>query len=116
MSDIESTGSLTPAQKRSTVHLNPSEEQKKQWLSEWKTKVQGEIDAYTTAKDKVYKVYKKQKDMYDAWLSIKRKKMQKYDTIINGRKKVMLDINKEIVRLSGETESTGSLEQNQPQQ
>jgi hypothetical protein len=78
----------------------PTKEQKLQWLNEWKEKVQGEINDYTSERDKLYSVYKKQKEMYDGWLSTKMKKIKKYDVVMNNRKKVLLDIEKEISNLS----------------
>jgi len=74
----------------------PTPEQKLEWLIAWRTKVQGEIDDYNGEKDKLYAVYKKQKEMYDSWLSGRMKKIKKYDNLVMGRKKVLIDINKEI--------------------
>lgn len=84
---------------RSTVHLDPTDEQKIQWMEQWKANVTSEIDGYSSARADIYAIYKKQKDMYDSWLSGKLKKMKKYDMLINRRKKVLLDINKELDRL-----------------
>lgn len=97
--------------KWSKVHLQPSEEQNRQWTIEWKAKVQNEIDGYVAAREEIYKVYKTQKDMYDKWLSIKMKKMKKYDTVINQRKKVLIDINREIARLDGRLSSSTQQEE-----
>lgn len=80
----------------------PTKEQKIQWLNEWKVKVQKEIEDYTLEKDKLYAVYKKQKEMYDSWLSTKMKKIKKYDVVMNNRKKVLIDIEKEINKLTAE--------------
>lgn len=78
----------------------PTKEQKLKLLNEWKEKVQGEISDYTSERDKLYSVYKKQKEMYDGWLGTKMKKIKKYDVVMNNRKKVLLDIEKEISNLS----------------
>jgi len=78
----------------------PTSEQKLKWLNEWKEKVQQEISDYTAERDKVFAVYKKQKEMYDGWLNKKMKKIKKYDVVMNGRKKVLIDIEKEITNLS----------------
>jgi hypothetical protein len=78
----------------------PSAEQKLKWLNEWKEKVQQEISDYTSERDKIFAVYKKQKEMYDGWLNKKMKKIKKYDVVMNNRKKVLMDIDKEITNLS----------------
>lgn len=78
----------------------PTVEQKLKWLNEWKEKVQQEIGDYTAERDKLYAVYKKQKEMYDGWLGTKMKKIKKYDVVMNNRKKVLLDIEKEISNLN----------------
>jgi hypothetical protein len=78
----------------------PTIEQKLKWLNEWKEKVQQEISDYTAERDKVFAVYKKQKEMYDGWLNKKMKKIKKYDVVMNNRKKVLMDIDKEITNLS----------------
>lgn len=78
----------------------PTIEQKLKWLNEWKEKVQQEINDYTAERDKIFAVYKKQKEMYDSWLNKKMKKIKKYDVVMNGRKKVLIDIDKEISNLS----------------
>jgi hypothetical protein len=78
----------------------PTSEQKIKWLNEWKEKVQQEISDYTSERDKLYAVYKKQKEMYDGWLGTKMKKIKKYDIVMNNRKKVLLDIEKEISNLN----------------
>jgi len=93
----------------------PSVEQKAQWLKDWSVRVEKEIHDYTTEKDKLYTHYKKQKDMYDRWLGIKMKKIKKYDVVVNNRKKVLIDIRREINTLSGAPQDipsvvTGSME------
>lgn len=83
-----------------TTVEEPTIEQKLKWLNEWKEKVQLEINDYTLERDKIFAVYKKQKEMYDSWLNKKMKKIKKYDVVMNGRKKVLIDIEKEISKLS----------------
>jgi len=78
----------------------PTVEQKLKWLTEWKEKVQQEISDYTAERDKLYSAYKKQKEMYDGWLGTKMKKIKKYDVVMNNRKKVLLDIEKEMSNLN----------------
>jgi hypothetical protein len=77
----------------------PTLEQKKQWLVEWKVKVQEEMVGYNEERDKLFAVYKKQREMYDGWLSSKMKRIKKYDNVLNGRKKVLIDIEKELANL-----------------
>ena len=81
----------------------PTLEQKKQWLVEWKAKVQDEMSGYNEERDKLFAVYKKQKEMYDGWLSSKMKRIKKYDNVLNGRKKVLIDIEKELANLEKST-------------
>lgn len=68
-------------------------------MEEWRTKVTSEVDEYNSKKDKVYVVYKRQKEMYDKWLSCPMKKMKKLDKIITERKKVLIDVDREISKL-----------------
>jgi hypothetical protein len=85
-----------------TTHIpfeEPTLEQKKQWLNEWRIKVQDEMAGYNEERDKLFAVYKKQKEMYDSWLSSKMKRIKKYDNVLNGRKKVLIDIDKELANL-----------------
>jgi hypothetical protein len=79
---------------------DPTTEEKIVLLTAWSTKVETEIAGYTAERDKLYAAYKKQKDMYDHWLGIKMKKIKKYDVVLNERKKVHLDIKKELVKLA----------------
>jgi DNA-directed RNA polymerase specialized sigma54-like protein len=83
-----------------SVRIDPNEEitpQKKViLLTQWKEKVEAEIADYTTDRDKIMAAYKEQKDRFDKILSKKMKKIKKLDSVLNGRKKVLLDINKEI--------------------
>ena len=85
------------------VRIDPNEEiteeKKLILLNQWKNKVQGEVDDYASEKDKVYQAYKKQKEKFDKLLGIKLKKMKKFDGLINNRKKVLVDIIKEIDNL-----------------
>jgi hypothetical protein len=78
-------------------------------LNQWKNKVQGEIDDYTAEKNKLFDAYKKQKEKFDRLLAVKLKKTKKYDMVINSRKKVLVDIIKEIAILEPQkTEDSGS--------
>lgn len=85
------------------VRIDPNEEitdQKKViLLNQWKSKVQNEIDEYNSEKDKVYQEYKKQKEKFDKVLGVKLKKMKKIESFANSRKKVLVDIIKEIENL-----------------
>lgn len=82
------------------VRIDPNEEitleKKIILLNQWKEKVENEVASYTTEKDKIMVVYKKQKEKFDRLLAVKSKKMKKYDMVINSRKKVLTDIIKEI--------------------
>ncbi len=86
--------------------VEDSPEQMLEWMKVWKEKVEGEIALYESGKQKVYVVYKRQKDMYDKWLSGRLKKMKKFDGLINNRKKVLIDVNKEIAKLESATLGT----------
>jgi|APGre2960657444_1045066.scaffolds.fasta_scaffold197696_2 hypothetical protein len=89
-----------------TTHIpfeEPTIEQKKQWLIEWKVKVQAEMAGYNEERDKLFAVYKQQKEMYDGWLGSKMKRIKKYDNVLNGRKKVLIDIEKELGNLEKST-------------
>ena len=68
-------------------------------LEEWRNKVISDIADYNDKKDEIYKVYKRQKEMYDKWLSGPMGKMKKLDKIISGRKKVLMDVDKEISKI-----------------
>lgn len=82
------------------VRIDPNEEitesKKLILLNQWKDKVQGEVDQYNFEKDKIFQIYKKQKEKFDKILGVKLKKMKKFDGLINNRKKVLADIIKEI--------------------
>lgn len=86
------------------VRIDPNEEiteeKKLILLNQWKDKVQGEVDDYTSEKDKVYQAFKKQKEKFDKLLGVKLKKMKKFDGLISNRKKVLADIIKEISNLN----------------
>jgi hypothetical protein len=88
----------------SQVRIDPNEEitdaKKLILLNQWKDKVQGEVDDYTSEKNKIMDGYKKQKEKFDKLLAIKIKKMKKFDGLINNRKKVLVDIIKEIDNLN----------------
>ncbi len=87
----------------SSLLSNPDEEVSPEKLLElmeiWKKKIEEEITDHETKKAGIYAVYKKQKDMYDKWLSTPLGKMKKLDKIISGRKKVLIDIEKEIKKI-----------------
>lgn len=82
------------------IRIDPNEEiteaKKLILLNQWKDKVQNEVDDYTVEKNKIMDAYKKKKEKFDRLLGIKIKKMKKYDGLINNRKKVLIDIIKEI--------------------
>jgi len=88
------------------VRIDPNEEitleKKIILLNQWKEKVENEVSGYTTEKDKIMVVYKKQKEKFDRLLAVKSKKMKKYDIVINSRKKVLADIIKEIEIATGQ--------------
>lgn len=96
-----STENVIPEQQ--PLAINPNEEitqeQKIYLLNEWKKKVENEISDYNVEKDKIFQVYKKQKEKFDKILGVKIKKMKKYDTIINSRRKVLNEVIKEIENL-----------------
>ena len=89
----------------STILANPNDDVPPEKLLElmeiWKGKVQEEISDYEGKKGEVYVIYKRQKDMYDKWLSGPMGKMKKFDKLIAGRKKVLIDIDKEINKIKG---------------
>ena len=95
------SGSLPPVV--STILANPYDKVPPEKLLElleiWKTQVEGEIAGHEKRKDDVYVVYKRQKDLYDKWLSGPLGRMKKIDKTIAGRKKVLIDVNKEINKL-----------------
>lgn len=68
-------------------------------LQEWREKVTEDISDYNNKKDKVYVVYKRQKDLYDKWLTGPLTRMKKFDKVITERKKVLMDVDKEINKL-----------------
>jgi uncharacterized protein YfbU (UPF0304 family) len=90
----------------SQVRIDPNEEiteaKKLILLNQWKNKVQSEVDDYTAEKNKLFDAYKKQKEKFDRLLAVKLKKTKKYDMVINGRKKVLADIIKEIAILESQ--------------
>lgn len=87
-------------QQTQQIRIDPNEEitdeKKLILLNQWKDKVQGEVDEYNIEKEKIYQVYKKQKEKFDKILGVKLKKMKKIDGLANNRKKVLADIVKEI--------------------
>lgn len=87
----------------STILANPMDKVPPDKLVElleiWKLKVESEISDYEAKKASIHVVYKRQKDLYDKWLSGPIGKMKKLDKTINGRKKVLMEVNKEINKL-----------------
>ena len=90
----------------------PSLDQKLQWFKEWRVKVLKEIDEYTEEKDKLLTAYKKQKSMYDSWLAVKLKKIKKFDIFVTNRKKVLIDIDRELGTLSSTSQQISSTDSN----
>jgi hypothetical protein len=66
----------------------------------WKKKVETEISDYDERRGKIYDVYKRQKDLYDKWLTTPMKKIKKFDSLISSRKKVLIEVEKEINKLT----------------
>ena len=95
-----------------SVRIDPNEEitaaKKVILLNQWKEKVEKEIADYSTEREKIMVVYKKQKEQFDRLLGEKSKKMKKYDMVMNARKKVLTDIIKEIEIASNDTTGTVS--------
>jgi 23S rRNA A1618 N6-methylase RlmF len=58
--------------------------------------VEEELAEHQEKRDGIYKKYKAQKERYDAILSQPLKKMKRLDMFINTRKKVLLEVSKEI--------------------
>ena len=87
----------------STILANPMDKVPPEKLLElleiWKVKVESEIAEFEAKKAGVYATYKRQKDLYDKWLSGPMGKMKKLDKLAAGRKKVLIDVNKEINKL-----------------
>jgi len=109
----QARGEHTMSEDISQIRIDPNEEiteaKKLILLNQWKNKVQGEIDDYTAEKNKLFDAYKKQKEKFDRLLAVKLKKTKKYDMVINSRKKVLVDIIKEIAILEPQkTEDSGS--------
>lgn len=86
------------------VRIDPNEEitseKKLILLNQWKDKVQNEIDEYNAEKERLFQIYKKQKDRFDKILAVKLKKIKKIETFANGRKKVLSEVIKEIDTLT----------------
>ena len=82
------------------VRIDPNEEitddKKLILLNQWKDKVQGEVDEQNLEKEKIFQIYKKQKEKFDKILAVKLKKVKKIEGFANARKKVLVDIIKEI--------------------
>jgi cytidylate kinase len=95
-----STENVIQDEIKATPNDQITDEKKMYLLNEWKKKVEEEISDYNTEKDKIFQVYKKQKDKFDKILGVKLKKMKKYDAVINSRKKVLNEVIKEIENLT----------------
>jgi len=93
-----------------SVRVDPNEEitpnKKVILLTQWKEKVDAEIADNVAERDKVMGVYKRQKEKFDRLLGIKVKKMKRYDIFINNRKKVLVDIIKEIENATSDNTGT----------
>jgi hypothetical protein len=95
-----STENVIQDEIKATPNDQITDEKKIYLLNEWKKKVEEEISDYNTEKDKIFQVYKKQKDKFDKILGVKLKKMKKDDAVINSRKKVLNEVIKEIENLT----------------
>lgn len=88
----------------SQVRIDPNEEitdeKKLILLNQWKDKVQAEVDEYNSEKEKLFQVYKKQKEKFDKILNVKLKKIKKIEMFANSRKKVLAEVVKEIENLA----------------
>lgn len=94
--------------------VNPNEEitddKKVLLLNQWKLKVEDEINGYNVEREKIMDEYKRIKARMDKILGTRLKKIKKYDAVINGRKKVLSDILKEISTISNKSDSVASIE------
>ena len=95
-----STENVIQDEIKATPNDQITDEKKMYLLNEWKKKVEEEISDYNIEKDKIFQVYKKQKDKFAKILGVKLKKMKKYDAVINSRKKVLNEVIKEIENLT----------------
>lgn len=97
--------------------VNPNEEitdeKKVLLLNQWKLKVEEEINGYNVEREKIMDEYKRIKARMDKILGTRLKKIKKYDAVINGRKKVLSDILKEISIASNNTGSDIVIETSQ---
>lgn len=86
------------------VKIDPNEELtgEKQLIlmNQWKQKVEQELADYSAAKEVIATDFKRQKERFDKILSVKIKKMKKYDNVMNSRKKVLNEIVAEIAKLT----------------
>jgi|688.fasta_scaffold1977732_1 hypothetical protein len=89
------------------IRIDPNEEltAEKQLilLNQWKQKVEQELVDYGVARATIAQEFKVQKDRFDKILSVKVKKMKKYDTVMNSRKRVLVDIVSEIGKITPPT-------------
>jgi len=65
-------------------------------LRQWKNKVQNELDVYIIEKNKIVAEYQRIKGNMDKILGKRMRRMKKYDVLMTSRKKVLIDIVKEI--------------------
>lgn len=97
--------------------VNPNEEitdeKKVLLLNQWKLKVEDEINGYSVEREKIMDEYKRIKARMDKILGTRLKKIKKYDSVINGRKKVLADILKEISTASNKPDAVVSIETEQ---
>jgi hypothetical protein len=82
------------------VRIDPNEEitleKKIILLTQWKEKVDGEIAECTAEKDKIMTAYRAQKEKFDKLLAVKLRRVKKIDAVLSNRKKVLMEIVKEI--------------------
>ena len=98
---------VTPETPQGTPTLDPTNEQRIQWMEDWKKKVQSDIDEYAADKEKEMVEWRRQKEMYDGWLNKRMKTIKKFDKLMNERKKVMLQIEREIATLNKKIQTQG---------
>jgi glutaredoxin 2 len=90
---------------QTTPTLDPTDEQRIGWMEDWKKKVQSDIDEYAAEKEKEMVEWRRQKEMYDGWLNKRMKTIKKFDKLMNERKKVMLQIDREIATINKKIQS-----------
>lgn len=94
MSDTSITD--TPATNEPVPLEEVTLEQKIQLLYSWKEKVDKEVADYTSERDGLMAIYRTHKARYDHALNKRMEKIKKIDGLLNGRKKVLMEVVKEI--------------------